>query len=76
MILGLLPDDLDGVEFRAVGWQVQRHKFVQQQPFLAQVIVQIVVNAGVVGVHFRIRNLKHAKLLSACVKLPVLSTQV
>ena len=48
MVLGLLPDDLDGVEFRAVGWQVQRHKFVQQQPFLAQVIVQIVVNAGVV----------------------------
>ena len=47
MVLGLLPEDLDGVELRAVGRQVQRHKLVQQ-PFFAHVLVQVVVDAGVV----------------------------
>ena len=48
MVLGLFPEDLDGVELRTVGRQVQRHKLVHKQPLLAQVAVQVVVNAGVV----------------------------
>lgn len=47
VVLGLLPENLDGVELRAVGRQVQRYKLVQQ-PFFAHVLVQVVVNAGVV----------------------------
>ena len=46
MVLGLLPADLDGVEFRAVGRQVQPYELVQQ-PFFADVLVQV-VDAGVV----------------------------
>ncbi len=46
MVLGLLPADLDGVEFRAAGRQVQPYELVQQ-PFFADVLVQV-VDAGVV----------------------------
>jgi hypothetical protein len=48
MVLQVLPDDLDGVEFRAVRRQVHQHQAVPDQPFVQFFGVDVVMGAGIV----------------------------
>jgi hypothetical protein len=48
MVLQVLPDDLNGVEFRAVRRQVHQHQAVFDQPFVQFFGVDVVMGAGIV----------------------------
>lgn len=48
MVLQVFPDDLNGVEFRAVRRQVHQYQAVLYQPFVPFVGVNVVMDAGIV----------------------------
>lgn len=48
MIFGMLPENLDQVEFRVVGGQIHRHKAMQQQPTVQDRLIDMVMHRGLV----------------------------
>lgn len=48
MILGFVPDDLDQIEFGAIGWQVEKLSTVCGHPAIQGFLGDVVVDSGVV----------------------------
>ena len=51
MILGVLPENLDEIQFRAIGRQIQRDETVIHQPVVGDLWVDVVVHRSIVHDH-------------------------
>jgi hypothetical protein len=52
-MLGVLPEDLDAIQFGAVGRQIEQHHAMLEKPAIDAFLIDVVVDRGVVEDHHR-----------------------